>query len=113
MSEFFVPIAEEMDETDEELFEAITMFMEDQSFGPFSEDRIAGIVYMDPESRFDFDEVEANVGDMLKTTGERVEAILYDEGRDQYLICTPNRGVAEGQPIVVDEDQIEEVFYFD
>lgn len=113
MTEFFVPIAEEMDETDEELLEAITMFLEDQSFGPFSEDRIESIEYMDPESRFDFDEVEANVGDMLRTTGERVEAILYDEDRDEYLICTPNRGVTEGLPVVVDEDKVEEVFYFD
>lgn len=113
MTEFFVPIAEKMDETDEELLEAITMFLEDQSFGPFSEERIAGIVYMDTESRFDFDEVEASVGDMLSTTGERVEAILYDEDGDQYLLCTPNRGVAEGHPIVVDSDDVEEVFYFD
>lgn len=112
MSEFRVPGAEETDMTDEELYEAIVKFAE-QSFGPLSDARIEGIRYHERDPKYEQDVIDVDVGDVFPITGEPVEAILYDESRDLYLVCTPTRGVAEGNPILVGNDKIRDVRHFD
>lgn len=60
-----------------------------------------GIQFREKDLKYEQDVIDVNVGDVFSITGEPVEAILYGESREFYLICTPTRGVAEGQPILV------------
>lgn len=112
MGEFRVPGSEETDMTHEELYEAIVKFAE-QSFGPISDKRIEGIQFREPDPKYSQDVIDVNVGDTFPITCEPVEAILYDESRDLYLVCTPTRGVAGGNPILVGNEKIKEVRQFD
>jgi len=111
MGEFRVPGAEETDMTDEELYEAIINFAE-QSFGTISDERIEGIRFREQDPKYEQDVIDVDVGDIFPITGEPIEAILYDESRDLYLVCTPTRGVAEGTPILVGHEKIREVRHF-
>lgn len=52
----------------------------------------------------------AQVGEPERMTGEPVIAILDS---DPYFICTPNRGVLDGVPIVIDHRDVLEVVEFD
>jgi hypothetical protein len=54
--------------------------------------------------------VTAQVGQDDPTTGEPVFAILESNA---YLVCTHNRGVARGEPVLVGRDEVTEVEYFD
>jgi hypothetical protein len=112
MGEFRVPGADETDMTDEELYEAIVKFAE-QSFGDISEERIEGIKFREKDPKYEQDIIDVDVGDVFPITGEPVEAILYDESRDLYLVCTPTRGVAEGQPILVGNSKVRDIRHFD
>lgn len=112
MSGFHVPGAEEIDMRDEELYESIVKFAE-QSFGEISDERIEGIRYREPDPKYDKESYDVNVGDVFPITGETIEAILYDESRDLYLICTPTRGVAHGIPILVGNNKVKIVRHFD
>ncbi|WP_207588515.1 hypothetical protein [Halomontanus rarus] len=113
MGKFRVPGAKDTSMTNEELYEAIVKFAEDQSFGPISPDRIEGIRYREDDPKYKQDVIDVDVGDVFPITGEPVEAILYDRSRDLYLICTPTRGVAEGIPILVGNNKVSQVRHFD
>lgn len=54
--------------------------------------------------------VTAQVGEPERMTGEPVIAILDS---DPYFICTPNRGVLDGVPIVIDRHDVLEVVDFE
>jgi hypothetical protein len=56
------------------------------------------------------DTVTAQVGEPDPHTGEPVIVILDS---DPYLICTPNRGVLEGLPLLIDRPDVLEVVQFD
>jgi hypothetical protein len=112
MGEFRVPGANKTDATDEELYEAIVKFAE-QSFGEISEERIEGIRFRERDPKYEQDIIDVDVGDVFPISGEPVEAILFDESRDLYLVCTPTRGVAGGAPILVGSNKIQDIRYFD
>lgn len=113
MGEFRVPGAEGINTTDEELYQSIVKFAESQSFGPISDDRIEGIRYRESDPKYDHDVIDVDVGDVFPITSEQIEAILYDKSKDLYLICTPNRGVARGNPILVGDSKVRDVRHFD
>lgn len=43
----------------------------------------------------------ALIGEPTTFNKEVVVAILYEEARDLYYVCTPNRGVLRGRPILI------------
>jgi hypothetical protein len=55
-------------------------------------------------------ELTAEVGKPEPLTGEPIIVILDS---DPYLICTPNRGVARGTPILAGRGAVREVVDFD
>jgi hypothetical protein len=55
----------------------------------------------------------AEVGKEHALNGETVIAILYEEMRKLYHVCTPNRGVARGMSILVGSHEVEQVVDFD
>lgn len=111
MGKFRVPGAEEIDMTDEELYEAIVKFTE-ESFGEISDERIEGIQFREKDPKYEQEIIDVDVGEVFPITGEPIETILYDESRELYLICTPTRGVAEGTPILVGDSKVRDVRYF-
>lgn len=113
MTDFYVPGAEGIETTDEELYESIVKFAEQSHGARVSDERIQGIHYREPDPKYKKDMYDIEVGDIHPITGERIEAILFDEPRGCYLICTPNRGVAGGMPILVGDDEVLNVEYFD
>lgn len=112
MNDFHVPGAEEMEMTHEEVYEAIVQFAEESHGAEVSDDRIKGICYRVSDPEDDKDLYDIKVGDVHPIKDESVEAILRDELRDCYLVCTPTRGVTEGRPILVDDERILSVTYF-
>lgn len=98
--------------TDEELYEAIIKFTK-RSFDDLSDERIEGIQFREKNPKYEQDIIDVDVGEVFPITGEPIEAILYDESRELYLICTPTRGVAEGKPILVGDGKAQDVRYFD
>ena len=110
MGDFHVPGAEDTDMTDEELYESIVKFYEDQN-GNVSDRRIEGIRFYDDHPSQDR-EIDVNVGETFPLNGETVEAILHDPNRGLYLVCTPTRGVANGMPFLVGTDETREVREF-
>lgn len=55
----------------------------------------------------------AVVGENEKISGEMVLAIFYEPNRQVYHVCTPYRGLLEGMPILVGQDEIRGVVDFD
>jgi hypothetical protein len=49
----------------------------------------------------------ATVGQPFERLGEVVIAILFDETRKCYLICTPNRGVLKDIPYLSGSNEID------
>lgn len=113
MTDFYVPGAEGIETTDEDLYESIVKALEESQGAKVSDDRIQGVRYRDPHPKHEKDEFDIEVGDIHPVTGDKVEAILFDESRGCYLICSPSRGVAGGVPILVGDDRVQDVEYFD
>ena len=112
MTEVHVPGADGLETTDEELYEAIVQFAEESQGAKVSDDRIQGIRYREPDPKYEKDMYEIEVGEHHPINNEMIEAILLDELRDCYLVCTPNRGVARGMPILVGDEKIIDIKQF-
>ena len=101
---FFIP-----GKTDEKealaLYKAIKAFAMDQMNREISEKRIFRLSYVHggiPGI--------AEVGKPDPDTGEIIFAILES---DPYLVCTPNRGVARGMPLLVGVSEVRSIIEFD
>lgn len=112
MSEFHVPASEQFEMDDEEVYEGIVNFAED-NFESIADERIEGIRFAEHSDEFPADELDLDVGELVPMTGERIEAILHEDAEDRYLICTPSRGVREGLPIVIESEDAKEIRHFD
>lgn len=97
--------------SEEEMYEAITQFYESQG-GYLSDDRIEGIRFYDDHPSQQR-EINVDVGDTFPLNGETIQAILHDDRRGLYLVCTGSRGVAEGMPFLIGSDEAREVRHFD
>jgi hypothetical protein len=100
---FFVPSAEN-DKAAEDIYQATKKFAVDNCW-PVTDRRIQAIGFRD-KGRF----VTAEVGKIEPITGETVVAIF--ESRT-YLLCTENRGVLRGMPILVGKHEVSSVTDFD
>jgi hypothetical protein len=89
--EFFIPAATS-DQQRDEVYDAIRKHVGD--FAGLSQRRIRLL-----EWRHEGKQYRAEVGKKTNFNGEPVIAILYDEVRDLYHVCTPNRGVVRGGSI--------------
>ena len=100
---FFMP-AVDNEEKAEELYLATKKFAT-QTCWPVTDRRIQSIRFKDKGRP-----VLAMVGEVEPITGETVVAILESNA---YLVCTPNRGVLRGQPILVGKAEVVSVIDFD
>ena len=95
---FFVPAVK--DETQaEEVWVSIKKFAEEMLGWEISERRIFSIAYQHQDKDY-----HVEVGKPDSRNNELVIAILESK---TYLVCTPNRGVVRGIPILVGQDKVE------
>lgn len=99
---FFIPAAESL-ESEQRVYEAIKVHLGVQ----FSDRKIRFIRWKHDGSQY-----EAEVGKSTSFNNELVIAILYDERRRLYHICTPNRGVIRDGAILAGEYSVLEVIDF-
>ena len=101
---FFVPRAR-TPERAEEIYAAIKMFAAQTLGWKISGRRIYSIEYFHNGK-----DGLAEVGAITNVNGEEVMAILESNA---FLVCTLNRGVRRGEPILVGIDEVSEVEEFD
>lgn len=61
----------------------------------------------------DSKEFDARVGEQFGGQPEPVVAILFDEDRDLYFVCTRNRGVMGGVPYLFEGNEVRSVEEFE
>ncbi len=104
---FFIPAAEN-EEQEQKVYQSIKEHITSGAPGTISERKIFSLSY-----KHDGTNYQAEVGIAEKPNGELVIAILYDETRDLYHVCTPNRGVVKGGSIMVGAHDVSSVSDFD
>ena len=97
---FFLPHAEDAAQA-ERNYEGIRKFNAEQNDATLSPDRFYKVTGVHNGKPF-----TATVGEAFESMGEPVIAILLDTKRNLYLICTPNRGVLRGMPILSGANEI-------
>jgi hypothetical protein len=100
---FFIPNAKD-DYQAQEIFEGILNY-NNCIIGKILDRKIHSITYKHNNKKY-----TATVGSYEKRTNEQIIAILES---NSFLICTPNRGVNSGIPILVGYDEILSVEMFD
>ena len=103
MVKFFLPTATNETEA-EDIYEAAKQFAT-QNCGPVADRRIQSIRFQNKGKS-----VVAEVGKIEPITGETVIAILESS---TYLVCTLNRGVIKGLPILVGKHEVTSVTDFE
>jgi len=101
---FFIPHAKNKEE-ETKVYEAIKKFANTTLGWDIVDRRIFSLRYF-----HDGNEYYAEVGKVEQVEGEEVIAILESV---TYLICTTNRGVIRGMPILVGKDEAYSVIDFD
>lgn len=95
---FHIPAAKD-EQSAEEIYGSIKEFVGSGAAAEFSARRVKSLSwYHNGKSQY------AEVGKAAEFNGEIVIAILYDESRHLYHVCTPNRGVLRGESIMAGED---------
>jgi hypothetical protein len=94
---FFIPHAD-TPELEEHLLQATKDFAQKTTGWTIGPRRIYSIRY-----RHDGRDYKATVGQPEPRTHEEVIAILDS---NTYLVCTPNRGVLRGEPMLVGKDEV-------
>jgi hypothetical protein len=107
MPKFFLPRATNA-EMAEKAYAAIRKFIEGQASGLLDARRIFRIDYRHEGKPF-----YAQVGEPERHEGATVIAILKQRDYPLYFVCTPDRGVASGSPILVNERDIISSIDFD
>jgi hypothetical protein len=100
---FFIPTAKD-DTKGEELYEAITKFAQETTGWKISNRRIFSIDYFHEHKEY-----HVEVGKPDPMIGEVVMAILESKA---FLVCTPNRGVVRGMPILVGINEATDIIDF-
>jgi hypothetical protein len=101
---FFVPGAQSDDDA-KNIYEATKKFATETTGWPVTDRRIQSIRFQNKGKP-----VQAAVGETEPITGETVVAILEST---TFLLCTPNRGVLCGMPILVGRHEVASVTDFD
>lgn len=102
---FFVPEVASADQA-MKIYQGIRTFVRDSSGAEISERRIQALRW-----RHDGQMCSAKVGGTFED--QTVLAILYEPHRDLYYVCTPNRGVVRGLPMLAGGPSVIEVLDFD
>ena len=95
---FFIPHAEDKVQEDS-VYEATKKFAKETTGWDIKDRKIYYIKW-----RHGREDCEARVGETQMRTGETVMAIL--ESNVTFLVCTPNRGVIRGMPILVGRKEV-------
>lgn len=103
--EFFIPAAKD-NETAEAVYEAAKKHAKKEVGWDIIDRRIYSITHQHSGRNH-----VATVGKVYERSGEMVIAILESTGT--FLICTKNRGIARGMPILIGENKIVEVTEFE
>jgi hypothetical protein len=98
---FFIPDAKD-DAEAEGVYEGIRKFHTEQMGASLSARRIYSVNGTHDGKRF-----TASVGRTFERLGEMVIAILLDDSRKCYLICTPNRGVLRDMPYLSGSNEVD------
>jgi hypothetical protein len=94
---FFLPFASDLHA--EKTYQTIRKFVEQQTFP------VADARYFEIFDRTNGQELHARVGEPDPLSGEMVIAIFRaKDSSGPFLICTPSRGVAQGEPILARGD---------
>ena len=101
---FFIPHATD-DKQAEEVWESIRKFAEETTGWNVKEKRIKSLTFLDGRKS-----CIATVGEELEQAREPVFAILESV---TFLVCTPNRGVLRGNPVLIGRNDVIEIFYFE
>jgi len=102
---FFLPAAKDA-EMVEVTYRAIKKNAEESTGWPITDTRYYEIYF-----RHDGQNLHVRVGDLDPSNGETVIAIFKPKDPDRpFLVCTPNRGVATGDPIFASDDALAIVF---
>ncbi|MDQ6833454.1 MAG: hypothetical protein M3008_08650 [Chloroflexota bacterium] len=102
---FFLPGAEDDTVDAEKNYEAIKRFVEETTTWGTSKRRVFSVAYHHEGTNY-----VAQVGKREVRTGETVIAIFDSM---TYLVCTPNRGVLRGDPIMIGENEVDSFVDFD
>lgn len=89
---FFIPLAKDKEQRDR-VYKSIREFVS-QEYGEITDRKIYRIDF-----RHDGEPYKAIVGEETSFNNELVIAIL--ESKSVFLVCTPNRGVKRGGPILI------------
>ncbi len=96
--EFFIPKMENKDE-ESKLYDSIKKFAKETTGRDIRDRKIYSIKW-----RHGREDCEAQVGEIQHRQGEIVMAILESEAI--YLVCTWNRGVRRGEPLLVGRQEL-------
>ena len=101
---FFIPGVPDGKDA-ERIYEGIKKFATETICWPVSKRKIQSITFRDQKRT-----VQAEVGKTDPITGETVTAIL--DSTATFLVCTSNRGVLRGMPVLVGKHEVtdEQVF---
>ena len=106
--EFFIPDVDDEEEA-EEMYEGIVNWAEEQR-GSVVDRRIHRVKYYDGDrSRVN----TVSIGDEVSQVGEHAFAILESETHDMYMICTPERGVVQGAPVMIGDRDVKSTTEFE
>jgi hypothetical protein len=104
---FFIPFTKDK-QREQEVYEGIKKFLTQELGANFTDRKVFSLHY-----HHNGKDYYAEVGKKHLLNGEPVIAILYEDIRKLYHVCTPNRGVRGGGSILVGSDEVEEVVDFD
>lgn len=106
---FYIPHASS-DEQAATVYQAIKSFAKDMTGWDASDRHIRRIEYVHEGKRY-----TAEVGELEPRTHEEVIAILETAPKKglPYLVCTPNRGVVRGEPMLVGDNEIRDIEDFE
>jgi hypothetical protein len=97
MPDFFIPGAENEEERDE-IYSDLNKRIREMYDVKLAEEKIYRLEFEKSGSTH-----VAEVGEKTDLNDEEVIAILYNQNRKVYYICTPSRGVDEGSPLMAGE----------
>jgi hypothetical protein len=102
--EFFVPAAETPEEA-EKVWQATRTFAKENLGWDIGQRRIFRVTWIHEGKAID-----CKVGEREPYGGETVVAILESNA---FLVCTANRGVLRGEPILVGRQEVSSIIDFD
>src|SRR5437870_10009344 len=104
---FFIPFAKDQDQ-ERNVYDGIRKFLSQELGAAFTDRKVFSLRYHHEGKSY-----YAEVGKEHSLNKEPVIAILYEDLRKLYHVCTPNRGVVRGMSILVGWNEVDEVYDFD